>query len=190
MKYIIPAIRFKIFMTLLLGLIYPLAMTVIAQVAFPKQSQGDFLHQKGQVVGAKLIAQKFTKPEYFWPRPSSVDFNPLPSGGSNLGPTSQDLKKIVDDREAQLRAAHPDQKERPPQDLLFSSASGLDPHISPEAARYQMQRVAKARGLELARVQEMIDAQTEERQWGIFGEVTVNVLALNLALDQVRSDSK
>lgn len=184
MKYIIPAIRFKIFMTILLGLIYPFAMTGITQVIFPRQVSGDFIYRGGQVIGSAKISQGFKKPEYFWPRPSAINYNPLPSGGSNLGQTSQDLKKAVDERRAQLKSAHPDQTIEPPQDLLFASASGLDPHISPEAAQYQISRVTKARNLNVEQVQQLVAQATEARQLGILGEPTVNVLKLNLALDK------
>jgi len=184
MKYIIPAIRLKIFMTILLGLIYPFAMTGITQVIIPRQASGDFIYRGGQVIGSTKISQSFKKPEYFWPRPSAINYNPLPSGGSNLGQASQDLKKAVDERRAQLKLAHPDQTIEPPQDLLFASASGLDPHISPEAARYQISRVAKARNLNVEQVQQLVAQATESRQLGIFGEPTVNVLELNLALDK------
>jgi len=184
MKYLVPAIRFKIFMTVLLGLLYPFAMTGLGQVFFPRQASGDFLKRGGVVVGSTLIAQKFEGPDYFWPRPSAVDYNPLSSGGSNLGPTSQDLKKAVDERRAKIKAAHAEQTQEPPQELLFASASGLDPHVSPETLIYQAQRVAKARKLSVERVQQLIEKTTEGRQLGVLGEVTVNVLALNLALDK------
>ncbi|MBC7466722.1 MAG: potassium-transporting ATPase subunit KdpC [Bdellovibrio sp.] len=184
MKYIIPAIRFKIFMTILLGLIYPFTITGVSQVLFPKQAGGNFIMRGGQVVGSTLIAQSFEKPQYFWSRPSAVGYNPLPSGGSNLGQASADLKKAVDERAAKLKAAHPDKAGEPPQDLLFASASGLDPHISIEAAQYQMQRVAKSRNLSIEQVNALLNESTAERQLGIFGEPTVNVLTLNIALDK------
>jgi potassium-transporting ATPase KdpC subunit len=183
-KYLVPAIRFKIFMTVLLGLIYPFAMTGVSQVLFPTQSSGSLFSRGGTVVGSSLIAQKFEKPEYFWSRPSAVDYNPLSSGGSNLGQASQDLKKAVDERRVKLKSSHPDQTAEPPQDLLFASGSGLDPHISVEAARYQEARVAKARGLDVEKVRQLIATATADRQFSIFGESTVNVLALNLALDK------
>lgn len=184
MKYLMPAIRFKIFMTVLLGIVYPFTMTWITQVMFPRQASGDFISRGGQVIGSAKIAQAFEKPEYFWPRPSAISYNPLPSGGSNQGQASQDLKKIVDERRAKLKSAHPDQSNEPPQDLLFASASGLDPHISPEAAQYQMLRVAKARNLNVEQVETLVIQSTEGRQLGILGEPTVNVLQLNLALDR------
>lgn len=186
MKYVIPAIRFKLFMTLLLGLIYPFAMTGISQTLFPRQASGDFLIRGGQVVGSRLIAQKFERSDYFWSRPSGVGYNPLPSGGSNLGQASADLKKVVDERKAKLLASHPDQEGEPPQDLLFASGSGLDPHISPAAAQYQLQRVAKARNMSIEQVQKLIEQATEGRQFGILGEPTVHVLTLNMALDRIQ----
>lgn len=184
MKYIIPAIRFMLFLTVLLGLIYPLAMTGITQVIFPRQASGDFITRGGQVVGSSKIAQNFEKSEYFWPRPSAISYNPLPSGGSNLGQASADLNKIVEERRAKLKSVHSDQAGEPPQDLLFASASGLDPHISPEAAQYQLQRVAQVRKMNLEQVKKIIEQVTVGRQMGIFGEPTVNVLELNLALDK------
>lgn len=186
MKYLMPAIRFKIFMTILLGLIYPFAMTGISQIVFPQQASGDFVTRGGQLVGSRSIAQKFERSEYFWPRPSGVDYNPLPSGGSNLGQASSELKKAVDDRKAKLKAAHPDQAGEPPQDMLFASGSGLDPHISPDAAQYQLQRVAKTRNITAEQVQELIAQASEGRQLGILGEPRVNVLALNKALDKAQ----
>jgi len=186
MKYFMPALRFKLFMTLLLGLLYPFAITGISQVLFPKQSAGEFLSRGGQVLGSHWISQKFEKPEYFWPRPSAVDYNPLPSGGSNLSPASADLKKAFDERKTKLKSAHPGQSMEPPQDLLFASGSGLDPHISPEAADYQIQRVASARKMNLDQVRTLVEKATEQRQWKILGEPNVNVLALNLSLDQAQ----
>lgn len=186
MKYIMPAIRFKIFVTILLGLIYPLAMTGVSKILLPHQSSGNFISRNGQLIGSKLIGQNFEKSEYFWPRPSAIGYNPLPSGGSNLGQDSADLKKAVDERSTKLKATHPDQSGEPPQDLLFASASGLDPHISIEAAHYQLSRVAKTRRLNPEQVQKLIEQATESRPFGILGEPTVNVLTLNLSLDETR----
>ena len=186
MKYWMPAIRFKILMTILLGLAYPFVITGISQAALPRQANGDFVSRGGQLVGSVLIAQNFEKEVYFWPRPSAVGHNPLPSGGSNLGQASQALKEVVDGRRAKLKAAHLDQAGEPPQDLLFASASGLDPHISPEAAQYQLNRVVKARNLSAEQVQKLVNDASEPRQLGIFGEPTVNVLALNVALDKAQ----
>ncbi len=176
------SIRMYLFWTVLLGLVYPLAMTALASGIFPHQAGGSLLSRGGHMVGSELISQKFESARYFWPRPSAVDFNPLPSGGSNLGPTSGDLKKAFDERSVKERTANPDGGE-PPQELLFTSASGLDPHISPAAALYQAKRVASARKLDLSVVVAQIERATRGRQWGLFGEPTVNVLTLNLALD-------
>lgn len=173
-------------MTILLGLAYPFAMTGISQVLFTDNANGNFTSRGGQIVGAKLIGQNFEKPEYFWSRPSAIGYNPLPSGGSNLGQAAAALKQAVEERRAKLKAAHTEQQGEPPQDLLFASSSGLDPHISLEAASYQLPRVAKARNLNTTQVQKFVEEVTEHRQFGIFGEPTVNVLALNLALDKAQ----
>jgi len=186
MKHLGPALRLKIFMTILLGLVYPLTMTGLAQGLFHASANGQLISRGGQIVGAELIGQKFERPEYFWSRPSAVDYNPLSSGGSNLGQTSADLKKAFDERLAKLKASHPDQTVEPPQDLLFASGSGLDPQISLEAALYQRSRIAKARKMSEGDVQAKIDSHAEPRALGILGEPTVNVLALNLDLDQAQ----
>ena len=183
MKQVLPALRSYVIFSLLLGLGYPLAMTALAQLLFPKAAGGSLLSRDGQLVGSRLIAQKFSSPRYFYSRPSSQDLNPQPSGGSNWGPLSQDLKKQVSERAAWLKASAVGAVEPIPQDLLFASGSGLDPDISPEAALYQVPRVAKARGWDRARVQAFVLAQVQGRGLGFLGEPTVNVLQLNLALD-------
>ncbi len=186
MKYLMPAIRFKIFMTVLLGLMYPFAVTGITQVIFSRQANGDVISRGGQLVGSAKIGQMFERPGYFWSRPSAIGYNPLPSGGSNLGQDSQALKEAVDARIKNLKAAHPEQAGEPPQILIFASGSGLDPHITPEAAEYQLQRVARNRNLDVNDVKKMVLEATIDRQLGIFGEPTVNVLALNLILDKAQ----
>jgi K+-transporting ATPase ATPase C chain len=183
MKPLLTAIRFFIFFTILTGIFYPLAMTLIGHVFFARQTSGDILQRSNVSLGSSLIAQKFESEKYFWPRPSSQNFNPMPSGGSNLGQGSADLKTAYDERFARLKAAHPGVGE-PPQDLLFASASGLDPHISPEAASFQLNRVAKSRKLDVTAVSKLIAEMTEPRQFGFLGDPRVNVLALNLALDR------
>ena len=189
MKHFMPALRMLIFMTVLTGIVYPLVVTGISQALFPRQAQGQLLENAEHVVvGSTLLEQKFTQDKYFWGRPSAVDFNPMPSGGSNLGQASSDLKKAYDDRKALLKKADPEVTTEPPQDLLFASGSGLDPHISPAASQYQLQRVAKARGMDINRVKKIVDEMTEARQYGLFGEPTVNVLAVNLALDKEQKD--
>ena len=186
MKFLMPALKLVIFMTLLLGLAYPLAMTALSQIFFPQSANGEWLYRGGQNVGSKLIAQNFEKPEYFWPRPSAVGFNPLPSGGSNLSWVSEDLKKAVEERRIRLKKAHPDSSIEPPSELLFTSASGLDPHLSPEAVKYQAARVASARKMNIQEVNQLIAELTEKRSFGLLGEPTVKVLVLNLALDRAQ----
>ena len=188
MNQVLPAIRGYLFFSLFFGLAYPLAMTGISQVLFPHQAGGSLIEQNGKIVGSRLIAQKFESPRYFWPRPSSQDYNPQPSGGSNWGPISADLKKQVGERETKLKAAHGNMEI--PQDLLFASASGLDPHISPEAANYQAARVGQARGVDPGQIQRIVDSHVQERELGFLGEPTVNVLELNLALDRELSGHK
>lgn len=183
MKHIFPAFRMLLFMTLLTGLVYPLAMTAISQLLFKDRANGSLLESGGQVVGSEFVAQKFESSKYFWARPSAGDYNPLPSGGTNLGQSSETLKKQVDERTAKLQAAHGAEKSIP-QDLLFASSSGLDPHISPEAAKYQVSRVAAARGLSPEQVGTLVNQHVEGRQIGVLGEPRVNVLQLNLALDK------
>ncbi|NUM59352.1 MAG: potassium-transporting ATPase subunit KdpC [Bdellovibrionaceae bacterium] len=185
MKNLFIAIRFKIFMLFLLGIFYPFLMTGLAQWVFPQQSNGNWIFVNGVRVGSSLIGQSFEKNEYFWSRPSAINFNPLPSGGSNLGQTTKDLKKLVEERKLKLKSLHPEQAEEPPQDLLFASGSGLDPHISVEAALYQLKRVAHARNLDLEKVKILIEQFTEGRQLGLFGDPKVNVLSLNIALDNL-----
>jgi K+-transporting ATPase ATPase C chain len=183
------AIGFKLFilMTILTGVLYPVIVTVLGQVIFKNKATGSFVQRGQQIIGSELIAQKFATPRYFWGRPSATDYNPLPSGGSNLGPTSQALKKSVDERTAQIQKAHHlDEHAAVPADLVFASASGLDPEVSPEAAVFQVERVAEARALssdQEGRLRALIKAQTVPPQLGFLGQPRVNVLELNLALD-------
>lgn len=183
MQNFIISIRYKILSIVVLGLIYPVCITIIAKIFFPFQAGGSLIEKKGQVIGSSLIAQSFSKPEYFWPRPSAVKFDPQASGGSNLGPASEDLKKAVQDRTTQWGL----EKKEIPSELLFASGSGLDPHLSPEAAIFQARRVAQVRHLEEETVVRLIHNFTEEKQFGFIGERIVNVLKLNLALDQIQS---
>lgn len=175
-----------LFLTLLLGVGYPVLMTGLSKILFPDNASGSLVQKNGQVVGSTLIAQKFENPRYFWGRPSAIDFNPQASGGSNLGPTSKSLRATYEERLSKMKAAHPGQRDDPPQDLLFASASGLDPHISLEAARYQLKRVAQSRGLSVERIESILSQVQEGRQLGFLGEARVNVLKLNLALDQMQ----
>ncbi|SFM94129.1 K+-transporting ATPase ATPase C chain [Formivibrio citricus] len=185
-----PALMLFGILTLLTGLLYPLAVTGIAQAVFPEQANGSLIVRDGKVVGSALIGQNFTENQYFWGRPSAT--GPMPnnaanSGGSNLGPTNPALPDAVKERIAALKAAHPAQSGPVPVDLVTASASGLDPQISPAAARYQVERVAQARQLPVEKVLKLVEAHTEGRQWGVFGEARVNVLQLNLALDKLMS---
>ena len=182
MRDFIVATRLFAFWTVVLGIVYPLFCTGISQILFADQANGGIIKRGDQIVGSHLIGQKFESDRYFWSRPSAVDYNPLPSGGSNSGPTSEALKTAVREREAKLKASNPGAGE-PPQDLLFASASGLDPHISPEAASYQVDRIVKIRSMAKADVLKLVASATNVPQFGILGESTVNVLQLNNALD-------
>ena len=181
---------FLLFITLsiLTGVIYPLAITGIAQLAFPNQANGSLIYRDGRPVASALIGQSFTDAKYFWSRPSSttpMPYNAESSGGSNLGPLNPDLVKSVQERIAVLRKADPDNKAPIPIDLVTTSASGLDPHISPAAAEYQITRVAKARGMDEKFVRQLVAKHTEGRTLGLLGEPRVNVVELNLDLDNV-----
>ena len=179
MKTLLTSLRALIVLSVLTGVIYPLAITGIASQLFPAQARGSLVLENGVVRGSTLIAQKFTGATYFHPRPSAADYATVASGASNQGFTSAKLLQAVRERQADLG---PDA----PPDLLYASASGLDPDISPEAARYQAPRVAAARNLPLAAVLRMIDANTEDAQFGFLGQPRVRVLKLNLALDAAK----
>lgn len=189
-KEIRQALSLLAVMTALTGLAYPLAVTGLAQLAFPWRANGGLVERDGRVIGAALIAQNFTRPEYFHPRPSAAGangFDAASSGASNLGPTSKALVDIVAARVEALRAENPDALGPVPVDLVTASGSGLDPHISPEGALWQAPRVAKARGIAEDAVRAMVIRLAEGRQWGLFGEPRVNVLRLNLALDAMEA---
>jgi K+-transporting ATPase ATPase C chain len=184
-----PAISLFILTTVVTGLVYPLAVTGLAQLVFPDQASGSLIRRDGAMVGSALIGQTFTGPRYFWSRPSATSpmpYNAAGSGGSNLGPTNPALVEAVKARVEALRAAHPGKTGSVPADLVTTSASGLDPHISPAAAYYQVERVAVARGLEPAKVRMLVGQSVEAPQWGLFGDPRVNVLSLNLALDSMK----
>lgn len=180
-------LRMFIWMTALTGLAYPLFITAIAQLTMPIKASGELVEEMGQWIGARLIAQSFTKDSYFWPRPSSVSYNPLPSGGSNLGPTSASLKKAIDERQKKIGAPLADI----PSELLYASGSGLDPHISPAAAHFQIERILKARGLDpqagLKTLHELIALHTDS---SLLGPPCVNVLLLNRDLDKLTPPGK
>jgi K+-transporting ATPase ATPase C chain len=173
-------------LTLLVGGIYPLAVTGAAQTLFPGQSNGSLIHKDGKPVGSALIGQNFSDPKHFWGRPSAtapMPYNGAASGGSNQGPLNPALTDAVKARIEALRAADPGNTAPVPVDLVTASASGLDPHVSPAAARFQMARVAKARGLPPERIAALVDQHVERPWLSILGEPVVNVLRLNLALD-------
>ncbi len=174
--------------TLLLGGVYPLAVTVVAQLAWPRQANGSLIEKDGKVIGSSLIGQPFNDPAYFWSRPSATApaYNGGASSGSNLGPLNPALLTAVGDRVAALRKADPDNPSPVPVDLVTASASGLDPHISPAAAAYQLKRVARARHLSESTLQGLIQKHTAGRWLGLLGEPAVNVLELNLDLDQIK----
>jgi K+-transporting ATPase ATPase C chain len=186
-QQLIPGLRMTLVMTVLTGLIYPLAVTGLCQVFFREKANGSLITVNGQVVGSSLIGQNFTKAEYFQPRPSAAGndgYDATASGGSNLGPTNQ---KLIDRVKASVEKFH---KENPgytgplPADLVTASGSGLDPHISPASAAAQLDRVANARGISAEQLKALVDAHTEGRDLGFLGEPRVNVLLLNMALDR------
>ena len=183
-KNLVAAVLMTIVTTLILGVIYPLAITAIAQVAFPSQANGQLIERDGKVVGSRIIGQGFSSPGYFRSRPSAAGtgYDAANSAGSNLGPTN---KKLIDAVTANVEAARKENPNAPiPIDLVTTSASGFDPHISPAAADFQVPRVARERGMSEADLRQLVEAHTEGRQFGFLGEPRVNVLELNLALDE------
>ena len=181
-----PAVISFLLLTLLTGIAYPLLVTGISQVTMPAKANGSLIMKEGKPVGSSLIGQSFSDPKYFWSRPSAT--GPMPnnatsSGGSNLGPTNPALLDAVKGRVQALRDADPGNTQPVPVDLVTTSASGLDPHISPAAAEYQLARVARVRKLDPDALRKLVAEHTEGRQFGILGESRVNVLELNLALD-------
>jgi K+-transporting ATPase ATPase C chain len=188
-KHLRPAIVSLIALTALTGVVYPVLVTGIAQVLFPHQANGSLIVKDGKAVGSALIGQPFDDPKYFWGRPSATSPFPNNAGastGSNLGPTNPALKKAIQDRIDALRAADPDNQALIPVDLVTASGSGLDPHISPAAALYQVHRVAKVRDKDEVALRQLVEQYTEGRQFGFLGEPGVNVLKLNLALDSLK----
>lgn len=183
-----PAVTLLLVMTALLGIIYPLVITGIATVAFPRQAAGSLIVKDGKLIGSTLIGQSFSEPKYFWGRPSATapqPYNGVASAGSNLGPLNPALIDAVKANAKALHDADPGNTQPIPVDLVTASASGLDPHISPAGARYQAGRVARARGIAPAQVEALVAAHEQGRTLGFVGEPRVNVLELNLALDRL-----
>jgi len=187
-EQVLPGLRIKILMTLLLGVVYPLAMTGLCQVLFPRQADGSLIAAGDRVVvGSELIGQNFTRPEYFQGRPSAAGsdgYDATASSGSNYGPTNQKLIDRVKGSLEKFRKENPDYQGSIPADLVTASSSGLDPHLSPESARAQAPRVARARGVPADQINLLISRFTEGPDLGLLGEPRVNVLKLNLALDR------
>ena len=184
-----PAISLFVLLSIITGIGYPLVVTGVAKAVFPHAASGSLITRDGKAVGSALIGQSFTEPQNFWSRPSATSpypYNASASSGSNQGPLNPALVDAVKGRINALKAADPGNNLPIPADLVTASASGLDPHISPSAAQYQISRVARTRNLPSERVAALVEAHTEGRQWGIFGEPRVNVLLLNLALDDLQ----
>ncbi len=186
-KHLQPAVILFVIFTVLTGVVYPAIVTGLAQLLFPHQANGSLMtDSNGKIIGSNLIGQAFSDPGHFWGRPSATGpfpYNAGASSGSNLGPTNPALADAVKARIEALKAADTNNKAPVPVDLVTASGSGLDPHISPAAAEYQINRVAKARHIAPEKLRALVEANTEARQWGMFGEPRVNVLALNLTLD-------
>ena len=191
MKTFLQSVLQTIIWTVICGIAYPVAMTVIAQVAFPEKANGSLVMRDGKIIGSALLAQQFTGSNYFWPRPSACSYGTGPTGitasvASNLGPTSGQLQTNVMNNAAAFLSGNNLPTNTPvPADVLFASGSGLDPHISPAAAQLQVARVAAARAMDKDKVRGLVDTYTEQPQWGFLGEARVNVLLLNVALDQM-----
>jgi K+-transporting ATPase ATPase C chain len=185
-KFFRPLLAVFVLLSAITGIVYPLAVAGLAKVVFPAQASGSLLMRNGEAIGSQLIGQNFSDPAHFWGRPSAttpMPYNAGSSGGANLGPLNPALTDAIKARVEALRAADPGNAGPVPVDLVTTSASGLDPDISPAAARYQVGRVARLRKLPPDKVQQLVEAHTEKPLWGLIGESRVNVLALNLALD-------
>ena len=182
-NHLIVAVKFTLITTLFFGLVYPLAVTGLSQLLFPRQANGSLIEKNGQILGSRLIGQPFTSDRYFHSRPSAAGtgYDPTSSSGSNLAPTNQQLVERVKQDVAKLQQENPGVAI--PADLVTTSGSGLDPDISPAAADFQLPRIARARGISVESLRPLVARHTQQRQWGILGEARVNVLELNLDLD-------
>jgi K+-transporting ATPase ATPase C chain len=184
------ALKFLGIITVLTGIIYPLFISAVTSAFFPHQSKGSLIIKDGKIIGSELIGQKTDSAVYFWPRPSAVDYNPMPSGGSNYGPTSAKLQKFVNDKRHIFDSANcVTDTLAVPSEMITASASGLDPHISPKAAYMQVERISKARGFEAkqkAELKNLIAKLSEAPQFHLFGEERINVLKLNIELDKMK----
>jgi potassium-transporting ATPase KdpC subunit len=189
-KQLLITIKYFAAITIITGLIYPLFITLISIIVFPGKASGSLIEKDGRVIGSELIGQKFESDKYFWSRPSAVDYNPMPSGGSNLGPTSAALKKSYDDRMKNFVEKNMIKDASTiPNEMFFASASGVDPHISPLSAMLQVERVAKARNfdqLKKEKLIQLVNSLTEKPQFGFLGNSVVNILLLNLKLDNMK----
>jgi potassium-transporting ATPase KdpC subunit len=189
-KQLRPVLMIFLLLTVVTGIVYPLIVTGVAQLVFPEKANGSLIPKEGGYAGSELIGQPFDDPKYFWGRLSATPdfpYNSASSSGSNLGPSNPALVDAVKARVDALQKADPGNQSSIPIDLVTSSGSGLDPHVSPAAALYQVPRVARARGLSEDQVRHLVEKFTEPRQWGFLGEPTVNVLKLNLALESLRA---
>ncbi len=186
-KTILPAFRLLLVLTVLTGVLYPLSMTLLSQIIFPYQSNGSLIQMNGRVIGSELIGQQFAGDKYFHPRPSAIDYAPMPSSGTNWGPTDRRMRDSVIARSSRfITRNHLPAGTVVPKEMLFASASGVDPHISPDAARMQIERIAAARGLSKEKIEALkniVDDHSEGAQLQLFGDPRVNVLKLNIALD-------
>jgi len=186
-KQIKPALLILATFTVIAGVLYPLVITAIGQIVFPRRADGSIVFRNGKPVGSSLIGQEFSDPKYFWGRLSATSptgYNPLPSSGSNFGPLNPALREQVEKRVKRLQSADPQNKSLIPVDLVTASASGLDPHVSVAGALYQVPRVARVRGVSQEQIIALVKEYTTGRLAGVFGEPVVNVLQLNIALDQ------
>ena len=185
MKSMIISLRLLLCMTFITGILYPCGVTLYGNLFVKDKAAGSLIQLQEKKIGSLLIGQKFSAPQYFWSRPSAIDYNSQLSGASNLGPTSAALKKIVEERRKSL--LFDGVYSEIPQDLLFASASGLDPHISPDAAFFQVQRIANTRQIDVKRINDLVESLIELPQYGFLGDKRINVLKLNLALDKLNN---